>query len=172
MKQSPEKIAAIAERDRCWAELRERKDNNAALMHFSQKEDKGPVDFLLFFQCISMVLADITLYEEDFLNIDKHMKQIIEDRSAAGCMIRSLREAGHWQEMVDKKLSNEKRLEAVDKFRKSIWASMVVKKDTIIKLAQDYPELESDEQIHLMMQCVAIVGLEIELREKEIELFY
>ncbi len=170
MKQNPEKIVAIAERDRCWADLRDSEDKIAALMR--GKKDFDPMDFLLFHQCIAIVLTEITIFEEDFLDVDKETKGLLEDRSSEGALMRTLRETGYWKDMIDKKLSNEKRSEAVQKLRKSMWANMVLKKDKITKLMGSYPQLDDVEDMHVLMQCMAMVGLEINLKGREIELLY
>lgn len=170
MERNDSTVAQVAERDRCWAELRDNEDKLAELV--KGKKNMDPFDFMLFHQCIAIVLTEIALFEEEFLDVDKETKKLIEDRSAAGALMRTLRETGYWKDMVDKKLSNEKRSEAIQKLRKSMWANMVLKKEKITQLMDLFPQLSDIDDMHVLMQCAAMVGLELNLKEREIDLLY
>jgi hypothetical protein len=157
-----ERTVAIAEKDRCWADLRENEKTIASLL--KGKKDLDPIDFLLFYQCVVIVLAEFMIYEEPPSEMDI-------DEGMSGSLLRTIREVGYWKDMSDEKLSSEKRTEALKKIRKSIWDNMFVKKDRIIKVQATYPDIDK-EDMHLMMQCVAIVSLELDLKKREIELMY
>lgn len=159
-----EKIVAIAEKDRCWADLRENGGNIKALLMGTGKEKLEPLDFLLFYQCIVTVLAELMIYEEPPIDADL-------DKGTTEALLRTLRETGYWKDMVDEKLSREKRTEALNKLRKSIWDNMFARKDKIMKAQALYPDIEK-EDMHIMMQCVAIVSLELDIKKREIELMY
>lgn len=153
-----EKVMATAERDRCWADLRENAERIQELL--SGKDNLETLDMLLFYQCVVIVLTEFMI--EDFSD---------EGRNKDEDMLRILIEVGYRGDMINEKLPNEKRLKAAQKLRKSIWVNMFTKRDRIAKLQAAYPNLEKDE-MPLMMQCVAIVGIELEIREKEIDLLY
>lgn len=159
-----EKVLATAERDRCWADLRGSAGRLSELIRGDEGE-LSPLDFLLFYQCIVIVLAEFMLFAEDFSDIAKSL----DNKGPGGQLLRTLRETGYWKDMVDDKLAIEKRLKAVEKLRKSIWVHMFTKKDEIIKLQAIYPKIE-EHNMSLMMQCVALVGLELDLKKREIEL--
>ena len=164
-----EKTVAIAERDRAWAELRDNGEKIAELL--KGKKELEPFDFILFYQCITIILTEIVMSEKELLDVDESTKALLEDRSIAGSLLRTLREAGYWKDMVDNKLKSVERLEALAKLRKSMWANMAVRKEEITTLMSEYPEL-SQEKMHTLMQCVAMVALELDLRTREIELMY
>jgi hypothetical protein len=97
------------------------------------------------------------------------MAKPLEADGPGGQLLRTLRETGYWKDRVDDRLTIEKRLKAIEKLRKSIWVHMFTKKDDVIKLQAVYPKIEEDN-MPLMMQCVALVGLELDLKKREIEL--
>lgn len=165
-----EKTVAIAERDRCWADLREHKDRIVQIT--KNLKELEPSDFILFYQCIVIVFTEITIYEKEFLDNDDHIKKLLKDNSAPGCVLKIIREANFWRDMINKKLSREKRIAALHALRKSIWANMAIKKSKIAELMENFPAIENPEQMHTMMQCATIVILDIGLKEKEIELLY
>ncbi len=160
-----EKVLATAERDRCWADLRENADRLSELLRGKEK-DLNPLDFLLFYQCIVIVLAEFLLFQEEFT---KEAEVSPVDKGIGGALLRTLRDTGYWKDMVDDKRPTEKRLKAIEKLRKSTWGNMFAKKDDIIKLQAIYPQLE-EENMGLMLQCVALVGLELDLKKREIEI--
>jgi hypothetical protein len=164
-----EKTVAMSERDRCWADLREHGQNVADIL--KGKPDLKTPDFILLYQCITIVNAELLLFGDEFSDVDSKTADSIKDRSMAGSMMRTLRETGYWKDMVNKKLSNEKRTEAVHKLRKSIWANMASKQDDVMELQSTYPDIDG-KGMHLIMQCAAIVALELDLKQREIDLLY
>lgn len=170
MKQNDAKTVTEAERDRCWADLREHKDRIGKLIKNPKKLES--FDFILFYQCIAIVIAEIVIYEEEFVENDEYLKKLREDKGTAATMLKMLRETNFWRDMCDKELSNEKRLVALHDLRKSVWTNMAMKKLKIMELVRDFPNLDNSEQMFTMMQCVAIVALNIDLQEREIELLY
>ncbi len=161
-----EKVLATAERDRCWADLRENAERLSELVKGAKELKLSSLDFLLFYQCIVIVLADFMLFAEEF---SKEAEGSFKDGGVGGALLRTLRDTGYWKDMIDDRLPTEKRLQAVEKLRKSTWSSMFTKKDEIIKLQAVYPKIEEDN-MHLMLQCVALVGLELDLKKREIEI--
>lgn len=169
MKQN-EKTIVIAERDRCWADMREHKNRISQLV--KSTKDLEPSDFILFYQCICIVLTEINIYGEEFLDYDELTKKLLKDTSTAGSMLKIIRETNFWRDMCDKKLSKEKRIVALNDLRKSIWANMTMKKSKIVKLMGSFPAVENPEQMHTMIQCATIVTLDMDLKERELELLY
>jgi len=163
-----EKIVAIADRDRAWADLRKHKDKIVDIL--KGKEHLEPFDFILFFQCATIVLADLTLFDEYTELNDEWEKTLKEDRASGG-LLRFLREAGYWKGMEDDGMPNDQRLELISKLRQSIWVNMGLKKDEIINLIFLYPDIDKG-RLHLVMQCCAMVALELDMQKKEIELLY
>jgi len=161
-----EKVVATAERDRCWADLRGNAKRLSELLLGAKDVKLDPLDFLLFYQCIIIVLAELEFFEEEF---PEEVETLKKDNAGAA-LLRTLRDTGYWKDMVDEKLSVEKRLKAIEKLRKSTWSNMFSKKDEILELQAGYPDKMEDRKMHLMMQCVAIVGLELDLKRREIEL--
>ena len=170
MKQNSEKIIEEAARDRCWADLRDNKDEISQLMMGKKKINEK--DFILFFQCAVVVLAEINMYEDEFLDFDTETKRLLEDKSKTGALMRNLREVGYWRDIVDENLPMEKKMNAINNFRKNMWAFMALKKERLIEVVDAYPGIKKEKEMYILMQCVALTALEIELRGIEIELLY
>lgn len=161
-----EKIAAIAERDRSWAEIREHEHELAELVKaILDPSEITPSNFILFSQAIALVLTEITIFEDDFS---------IDDPSDSGTVkkvfLRMMEEIGYMKTIGDEDLSNEKRLEAVSQLRHSMWEGIANKKNDIISLMAALPEIKEDNHFILTLQCVSMVGLELELKNKELAL--
>lgn len=161
-----EKIAAIAERDRSWAEIREHEHELAELVRaIADPGEITPSDFILFSQTVALVLAEITIFEDDF-SIDDPS----EPGSVKRAFSRMIKEIGYMKTIGDEDLSNEKRLEALARLRHSMWEGMANKKNDVISLMAAMPDIKNDNHFVLTLQCVSMVGLELELKTKELRL--
>ena len=164
-----EKTIVIAERDRCWADLRENIVNIDAILE--GKTELDSMDYILLYQCITIVLSELLLFEEDFLDIDEETERLVKDKSHVSSLMRIIKETGYWKDMINEKLSEEQRIKAIQNLRKSVWANMNSKKEGVIDLQSSYPKIDL-QGMHLVIQCAAIVSLELNLRKREIDLLY
>ncbi len=159
---------AIAERDRCWAHIREYRD--ALVEIVSGSRETKTFDFILFFQCITLVLADIALYEKDFPVIDDEAKKLLFDETPAGVLSRVIKEVDYWSAIDDKTSSDEDKLVAIEDLRKSVWGNISCRKNELVELMKAYPKIEDVVGFTLLMQCVSVVILELDLKEKELKI--
>lgn len=161
-----EKIAAIAEKDRCWAELREHEEDLSKLIHKIVEPDKiTPSDFILFSQTIALVLSEIAIFEDDF-----SIKEIPSSDMVKHAFSKMFEDMGYMKIIGDVDVSTEKRLETLAQLRHSVWEGMVYKKDAIVDLFENLSTMDDMAHFILMLQCVSVVGLELELKHKELVL--
>lgn len=156
----------IAERDRCWAAIR--KYRNTLVEIASGSREIQTFDFILFFQCLTLILTDIEIYKKDFIEIDDEAKKLLLDETPANVLLKIIKEADYWKSIEDKKSSGEKRLIAIEDLRKTVWGDIACREDELIKLVKIYPHIEDANGLTLLMQCVSVVVLELDLKEKEL----
>ena len=162
------KISKGAERDRCWAAMRDIRDELYGIVQ--QKHSVHPMDFLIMSQCLALVLTDIELYGDEFLDVDEEELELLKDSTPAGFIARVNEEKKSWKVIEDEKRSYEERQDAIDKIRKSLWGLMTIRKDSIINLFQNFPDLEGPKDYALLMQCVSMVLVGLDLRKTELEI--
>jgi len=163
-----EKIASIAERDRCWTDLRE--NGRYLITLLEGKNSFTPMDAILLFQCVTVVFADIILFDE-LVSIDEDMEKDIAKDIESGGIEKIIRELEYWRDILDDSFLNEEKLSAIKKLRKSLWVDLGAKRDEFSDLIMSFPNINLS-QMQLMMRCVAMVVLELDLQTIEIELLY
>ena len=71
-----ERIRKEAERDRCWAGMRE---NKKVLQEIIQEKEVEKYDIKLLRDCLKLVLMDIELYEDKFLEKDIEIDEVLKE---------------------------------------------------------------------------------------------
>lgn len=162
------RLAREAVRDGCWVEMRSQKEVLNSLATGRNIIDQS--DFLAFFQCLTLVLTEICLYERDFIYSDKEIEGLLSDKSSEGPFLRIIKEVSYWKIIEDKKNTQEERLGILEKLRKCVWGHMVPLKDKLIQLVRKYPNITDSEDLALLFQCVSLIVVQLELKDKEIEI--
>ena len=158
----------IAERDRCWAEIRKYESKLSEII--AKSTPPCSFDFILFFQCIGLVLTDLALYEDEFLDVDEDIRKLFKDNSPSGALQKILKEVDCWKSIGNENLSLEERLKAIEDLRKNLWGNLSCKRDEIVNIMQIFPLIDDLNDFALMLQCVSTVIVELSLKEKELEL--
>lgn len=166
--ESSNRLAQEAVRDGCWVEMRLHKDALNSLATGRNAIDQS--DFLSFFQCLTLVLTEIALYEKDFIYSDREIEELFFDKSSEGAFLRIIKEVSYWKIIEDKKNTQEERLGILEKLRKCVWGHIVPLKDKLIELVKKYPNITDPGDLALLFQCVSLVVVQLELKDKEIEI--
>jgi hypothetical protein len=159
----------IAERDRCWAFMRQYKSQLRSLL--IDDHTLSPFDFILFFQSLALVLTDITIYQEDFMDdLNEEDKQLIQDNSSSGIFQRIVKEKKYWQYIENETYSANDRLAAIKNLRKSLWGNISYQKNDLAELMISYPVIDGPTNFSLLLQCIGIIIMELDLCEKELQI--
>jgi len=162
-------MMAIASRDRCWAEIREKKDRLSELLMDQSK--LKPSDLRLLLKCITLVFADITLYEKDFLAENEEEKEFLTDNSPSGSLNRMTKGISCWQIIGDEDSSSEKKLGAIKDIRKSLWGNLLYRKDELVESVEGLTSMEDNkDNFHLLFSCMSMVVVELSLKEIELKI--
>jgi len=161
------RLAQEAIRDGCWVEMRLRKEELNTLASGERRITQH--DFLAFFQCLTLVLTEISLYEKDFVCSDGKIGKLLFDKSPEGAFLRIIEEASLWK-FVEEDNSQEDKLKTLEKLRECVWGSMVPHKDKLIQLVRKFPHMNDTEDMALLFQCVSLIIVQLEIKEKEIEI--
>ena len=157
-----------ADCDRCWTEMRQQLSQLEKII--KGKEEFEPIDFILIFQCLTLIIAEIALHEKHFLSINEKTKKFFSDDSLYGYLKRTIEEVKYWKIITNEELSLEKRLETIEILRKSIWGVISCQKNKLIDLMQYFPNINDSKDFGLLIHCVSVAILELDLKEKEIKL--
>ena len=76
----------------------------------------------------------------------------------------------YWKITEDKKNAKEKRLEILEKLRKCVWGHIVPFKAKLVQLVRQYHNITDPGDLALLFQCVSLVVVQLELKDKEIEI--
>ena len=148
-----------------WNAITGEKDKLVAIT--TDAQPLSPDDPILFLQCLTLVMTDIMLYEDSLTNVDEEIKELIEDHSAAGYLLRVMKELSCWKLVTDKTKTSKEKLEAITSLRKCSWGAMCKQADDLLRVMQKFPMIDDPNELSLVIQCVSLVVLELDLREEE-----
>lgn len=170
-KEKNKKICQIAERDRDWAALRERKDRLSELINniVYHKPSADTLDFILYFQCLRVALTEIYIYEEKDL-FSEEIKSILSDKTEEGILKRLQKEMELWEYVSEKKNPIKKRFESMNIVKNIIWGYLVGEKEKIKNIIEVYPNITTQEDMALLVQCMSIILMELEINDIEIDI--
>lgn len=146
-----------------WNQIKEKRNELVAI---GLGKKINAFDAILMYQCISIILENITVYEEKFKKDSnskearKSADQIIAD------MINKLIEIT-LTKCVDM-VSAQKKIKAIEETRQINWEYLYKQRIKLIELSTDFMNYKGKDS-SLLYQCVYLVLLEIDLKQMEID---
>ena len=136
-----------------------------------------PKDYVLFYQCINMVLDYTKFYEEEIIKPSKKInKQPILDSTRE--LLKSIpkelfdkiaNELQFYIQADNEEASISKRLEAIEKIRRICWKRIYDERGDIEKLSNKFPlEKLGEKEFVLLFKCISMVALEISMKDQEV----
>jgi hypothetical protein len=160
-----------------WEEMETSKQQLSQLL-LNQRQ-LGPQDFILFFQCMILVVENVEIHKEEiedspdrleventdekFYNIFGPLSENVEKL----CGKEIIGEIEYFlMSMDDSKTINE-RFDAIEKIRMSAWKNMSNKKDEIVELLERYPKDICADDFMLIFKCISMILLELDMKNQE-----
>jgi len=168
VEQDKAQAAKQADRDRYWAEVRDEKQRILAIF---MGKDLDAKDIIFCFKCLILVLNDLDLYIDNFLDFDKKTRELLQDDTAAGEILRVLLEARTVKRIEDKKLSLEERQKALEKYKNIVWGNLIGKKKELIEVVQVFPHITIEQGL-LVYHCLSVILLQLDLADTEINMLF
>lgn len=170
----PEIIQKEQKRDMMWAEMRSKM---SSLYKIVFTANINYSDFILLYSCLQLVLIDIELYEEYFMeykneehkDIVKDFKRILENENDDLLEKELFYKSSNVFEFNNHKIPIEKRQAMLETFRVDVWKNMVLKKQEINEIFHLFPSLSS-EQTNILYQCITVVFFELMSKSIEIDM--
>ena len=164
-----------------WEELSKEKKSLSDLVNLKRK--LHPIDFVILFQCLIVVLEKLEVYEEEIKNspddIVSEDIQNIQDGPVGDLVKDLLNDTDNLfgMDMIDSVLclrvafNNEspmsKRIEAIERIKMSAWKGMYKRKDRLLEVMTNYPDFDATKDIMTVFTCVSMIILELDMQEHE-----
>ncbi len=172
-----EKIAREKQLINLWDEIKLNKKDLADVILFNR--DVKQIDFILFFQCMALVLENLEVNEEEIKkapdkieidDIDEKLDTIFAGffknvEKVCGKDLRGEIEC-FLTYINDSKPINE-RVKAIEKIRMLAWKNLFNMKNDISVLMERYPQGSMEtEDFMLIFKCVSMILLELDLKDQ------
>lgn len=175
-----EKINREKKMLRHWDEIRPSGENLSDLLMNRRKFN--PLDYITLYQCMTLVLENLEVYEEEIKNTPDNIK--IKNSNSDFQKIfgelsmkvkkhigrEALREIECLFITMDDKSSIDEKFTAIQKIKKMAWKSIYKHKQDILEIIEIYPGQVDKERIYLIFKCISMVLLELEMQRQEKEL--
>lgn len=163
-----DKITKEAERDRAWADLRAKRNNIYDLI--MGKNKFSLFDIVFCYHCVALVIEDLELYHEYYSYLDEEAKNFITNPTADVMVDYIIKEKEVWNFINDEKQTTEDRIKKIEEIRRKTWAIAATKIEDFKKLLSVFPKIETTEDILLVFNCLALIVMELDLKDKEIDI--
>ena len=164
-----------------WGELRpQARSLSDLLLH---KRDLLPMDLILVFQCLSIIVEKLEIHGEeiektsDVMEAKNKENQVFQE--IFGDISKDIK--GLFNENIAKEVmclftvfndesSFDERFEAIGRIKSTAWKSMYNRKKDVMDLVKKYPDFNSGKEMFLVFSCISMVLLELDMQDQEIKL--
>jgi len=159
------KLIHQVQRDRIWADIRTYKEHLDKLVNGEMPF--STFDTALFYRCVKITIEETEMYEE-WLKMDKKVRDSLTDTSAGGTLLKIYKENYNLRIILNNNATCAVKEKAMRDVRLSIWGGLLDDREDIVDMLANYPLLINNEQIILLFRCLSTILLELSLRDIEI----
>lgn len=152
-----------------WLNLRSYRGNlHNILMNY---KDISPMDRIIIYQCLSIILENICIYEDAIKNETNTIQTKTKSEGGISQEQKIIEEIVDAVELLiitmnDKEpLSN--RLKAIEKIKNTAWKTVYDLKDQISDVLERFDEELELDDIGYIFACISLILLELDLKDEE-----
>ncbi len=155
---------------KAWDEIKKKRSEFHKLLAGKAKPDS--FDVILFYQAVSLIMESLAVREKQLKNAPNKVGDI------GKCIIKEVeKEFGDIAPEIacfliseNEKLPVSQRLDAIEKIRLVSWKSLFNQRHELEELSKRFPNSLNREDMGLLFQCISLVVLELDMKDKEIEI--
>jgi hypothetical protein len=168
-KQEKQYCSALAHRDQAWSILKGQRDElEKILLH----KKASTYDLALLFYCSLTVISEIKLFSQNINNIPKEIMDLVKDSSAAGAILRTLKEAKNIKILEDSSSPFSDKEKALSDLRDSVWGTMCNFYDQISRAVGHYPLFIDHNDITIFYRCLDAALCHMDMEDTEVDLLF
>jgi len=128
-------------------------------------------DLVLCYQCISLILEHISVYEQDIKKAPDKIEGIDPTPSKIEQLYgESAREVFCLFVSDNEKMPIDQRLKAVEQIRLVAWKQILKEKQNLTSMVDETTNFQDLEEQELLLRCVSITILEMDMQDQEIKI--